>query len=802
MAKYDLEHLAGTYAVADRFVTQALRRDGSLFTPGRAIWTEQGFRELSEHFVEVRDANARSFDEKLRVQLSGCSSEAIQLMAELLYIYYLPTRRNILGHTKREKIQEVLSAAARPSPLPEDLAAALDHGIGGAGVAFIILKHEGLRYLIDFFLSWKRSAPEQRERALADPWSFKEVADRTPVKGGTYAREALLHLVHPDHFERIFAQNDKQQLTRRLSMLAAGETDDLDRRIAQIRSRLEQRFGPGLDFYDTVPVMAMWKPQHDRWAAFLYWAIRFREHPSFDAEERTYKIQVAQRIAAARQAHGEGRADWLERLAKALRSRENNLTNWRQHDPFLKWAIAEPEVARETLSAIWAGGADPVEALSRFLERLPRSALGSPGARIAVGSLLLMATDPFSLPPYRSTPLHRAYKLVGFGEAANQEVDRYRQALSFFDEVHERAAQAGFELRDRLDAQGVTFCITSDWVPENWPEEDRVTVDAYRETMAGRSPSEPPEPTEPLPASARPEPPESALAKLADKLLIDEEELAEIAGLLEIKRQVVFYGPPGTGKTFVAMRLAETLAGSSEHVRLVQFHPSYAYEDFVEGFRPRLHGGQAGFELVHGALRRIAEQAAADREHHHFLIIDELNRGNVAKIFGELYFLLEYRDQPIELQYSAASFTLPENLRILGTMNTADRSIALLDAALRRRFAFVPFFPNQRPIAGLLDRWLARHRPEMRWLARVVDRANELLRDRNGAIGPSFFLDPDLDDARAHLIWRHQILPYIEDRYFDQPERLAEFDLEKLRSAADSLRGDETASGPDADRAD
>ena len=160
-----------------------------------------------------------------------------------------------------------------------------------------------------------------------------------------------------------------------------------------------------------------------------------------------------------------------------------------------------------------------------------------------------------------------------------------------------------------------------------------------------------------------------------------------------------------------------------------------------------------------------------------------MNRANVAKVLGELYFLLEYRDETVDLQYSPEPFSLPENLFIIGTMNTADQSIALLDAALRRRFAFVPFFPDKEPIAGLLGRWLARNRPEMLWVAAVVDAANAKLADRNGAIGPSFFLHASLDEARLGVIWRHEIMPYLEDHFLEDPDRLRDFELERLRSS-------------------
>ena len=140
-------------------------------------------------------------------------------------------------------------------------------------------------------------------------------------------------------------------------------------------------------------------------------------------------------------------------------------------------------------------------------------------------------------------------------------------------------------------------------------------------------------------------------------------------------------------------------------------------------------------------------------------------------MFGELYFLLEYRDSEMDLQYSEEPFSLPDNLYIIGTMNTADRSIALVDLALRRRFYFVEFHPDHEPVKSVLRNWLKANAPgDMQWVATVVDAANEKLRnDRHAAIGPSYFMRPDLDETKVKRIWRHSVLPYIEERLFGEP---------------------------------
>ncbi len=275
------------------------------------------------------------------------------------------------------------------------------------------------------------------------------------------------------------------------------------------------------------------------------------------------------------------------------------------------------------------------------------------------------------------------------------------------------------------------------------------------------------------------------LPSLANELRLDVDFLQNIQTLLNDKKQVIFQGPPGTGKTYVAQKLAEHLAGSKERVTLVQFHPSYAYEDFVQGFRPALVNGQPGFELRKGPLLRAANRARNEPNAKHFLVIDEINRGNLAKVFGELYFLLEYRDSEMDLQYSdqGERFSLPENLYIIGTMNTADRSIALVDLALRRRFYFVEFHPDEDPVKSVLRNWLLDKAPDMEWVADVVERANDHLReDRHAAIGPSYFMKDNLDEEAVERIWKHSVLPYIEERLYGQQEEVDKFKLDRLKT--------------------
>ena len=481
----------------------------------------------------------------------------------------------------------------------------------------------------------------------------------------------------------------------------------------------------------------------DPWDDFLRRAKKYLKTVSLEEEEIRYKRRIGEEYAQARELVLQGSEEWGNAIRGA---NPENLLFHVNKSKLNDWTSKEPKAARQALRALWTTNGRPLaERITAFCEAFPKSVVSGAGSRTNLISVLLMGEDVWKYPPYRIRVMREAFAKTGYPPPQKDanEAKLYEHALGFLDRFIEEAEARDISVRHRLDAQSIVWGTLNFPVKEGEEKKD----------------------------------PAGTLEALAGELHLPVDFLGSIDTLLKEKKQVILQGPPGTGKTYVAQKLARLLSGSRKRRDLVQFHPSYSYEDFVRGYRPTLlDNQQPGFELKDGPFLRIARQAARDPDGNYFLIIDEINRGNLAKVFGELYFLLEYRETEMNLMYQAedeSAFRMPGNLYIIGTMNTADRSIALVDLALRRRFAFVDFATNTEPVKGLLRRWLeANDLADMEWVADIVERANEKLDDHHAAIGPSHFMRRELDDAAVERIWKHAVLPYVEEHLFGQRDRL------------------------------
>ncbi|MBP3777568.1 MAG: EVE domain-containing protein [Prevotella sp.] len=275
-------------------------------------------------------------------------------------------------------------------------------------------------------------------------------------------------------------------------------------------------------------------------------------------------------------------------------------------------------------------------------------------------------------------------------------------------------------------------------------------------------------------------------SKFLDEVYVGYEDYEQLESLLLRKKNLILQGAPGVGKTFAAKRLAYAIMGEKDDNRVVQvqFHQNYSYEDFVMGYKPNENGG---FELKNGIFYKFCKRAAADSDHKYFFIIDEINRGNLSKIFGELLMLIEndYRDKPIQMSYREEHFAVPSNVYIIGMMNTADRSLAMIDYALRRRFSFYEMKPGfeNTSFSEYVDK---QHDPHLNHLVKAIIELNKVIAS-DDSLGSGFCIGHSyLCELGTHYnlesIVEYDIIPMLREYWFDNDER---FNLEsqKLRNA-------------------
>ena len=283
--------------------------------------------------------------------------------------------------------------------------------------------------------------------------------------------------------------------------------------------------------------------------------------------------------------------------------------------------------------------------------------------------------------------------------------------------------------------------------------------------------------------------PEYSSADFLSDVYMSEQDYETLVNVLKMKKNIILQGAPGVGKTFTAKRLAYSIIGAKnpDRVQMIQFHQSYSYEDFIEGYRPT----ENGFTIKKGSFYKFCKLAEDDDENDYFFIIDEINRGNLSKIFGELFMLIEKDKRGIELQllYSDENFSVPPNVYIIGMMNTADRSLAMLDYALRRRFSFFTMKPGFNTPGFQAYQDSLKSDAFNKLIACVKQLNSKIAEDislgEGFCIGHSYFcgLTPDAANTQTlSSIVEYELIPLLKEYWFDEPAKIVDWS-DRLRSA-------------------
>ncbi len=774
MAKISTHPIAPIISTAERWKLSCLIGDGSLFSETN-LWTLENVNQFKSYFVDnLIEGNDQTFYEKFEIQLSNAPQQIKQLSAEMLYILLLfPS--NITARKKAEDIRLIWgwSGQSLDAAFP-NLEASFAEGVGSTGMAYNNLRWAELIFFTTWLLALKTQTIFERETLLSDPWTFGNWLDKTEGSDKRQFRHIVLFLLFPDYFETSSSKNQKNQMLSAFKellgggspLIKSGDSDGTqkDKNILLIRERLTPESGEPINFYLS--------PYKERWLKDK------KELDITEVDMRELLTTILEKYPAARTNTAFGGQHEIRSLFEQLKDEVAALPYVKKDSNLLvKYSYGKGNWAETAWLAILDKRETTTTQIGTYIVLLFRG--DGDGCHLKLGQGVTEITKSF-----------------GSGSAATEELQRRADGVramfpemmhTEFDQTVEQSNEKRAKLTELYEASTIySKYYKRDSIPNNkeLAEDIKTLVECYGKYVDHRSEND--NTTDPLHTTS-----DSELYSYEDALediFLSRTELVSIVEIARRKKNIILQGPPGVGKTFVSKRLAYLLLGTKDlsKTEFIQFHQSYSYEDFVQGWRPNSNGG---FNLKNGSFYEFCEKARKDPKNTYVFIIDEINRGNLSKIFGELLMLIEGDkrgdDNAIKLAYSESDsdrFSVPGNVFLIGLMNTADRSLALVDYALRRRFAFFNLSPQFE--SDKFQSAITENGGSLQLVNRIRNRIgalNQVITNERRDLGPGFQVGHSYfcptgpiasDEVWFADVINTEIKPLIEEYWFDSPEKV------------------------------
>lgn len=771
MAQISTHPIAPIIATSQRWKKECLIGDGSLFSDD-SLWTHANIDQFKKYFVDnLIYGGDQTFYEKFEIQLSSAPPEVKHLAAEMLYILLLfPS--NITARKKAEDVRLIWSWSGSAIADP-NLEASFAEGIGSTGMAYNNLRWAEFVFFALWLSAFKSMPVGQREKLLSDHWAFGNWIDRIEGADKRQLRHIILFLLFPDYFETTSSRNQKNQLLNAFQskvadgspLISQSDSDWIknDKNIFLIREQLTREAGKPVNLYQS-PYKEMWLTGDEN-------------VDQTNKDMRELIATILEKYPSARATSSFGGRHEIRALFEKLKDTVSSLV-YVENNPELivKYSYGKGNWAETP----WLAILDKRETTT---------------TQKGIYFVILFRADGDGCHLKLGQGVTEIMKDFGTGAAAAEELQRRADevramfpamANSSFDLTAKKSDERGSNLTSLYEASTIySKYYKIDDIPSDKiiTEDIKTLLDCYTQYVnEGVGVTKSNDNTNSMQLE-----PYSYDDALQD-LFMSRLELESVIETAKRKRNIILQGPPGVGKTFVSKRLAYLLIGKKDpsKIEFIQFHQSYSYEDFVQGWRPNSGGG---FDLKNGSFYDFCEKARKDPNNTYVFIIDEINRGNLSKIFGELLMLIEAdkrgEDNAIQLTYSQSDghrFSVPANLFLVGLMNTADRSLALVDYALRRRFAFFNLSPQFE--SDKFQSTIASCGGSLELVKKIRGRIgalNQVITNERRDLGPGFQIGHSYfcpaGTIKSDTDWYENVInteikPLVEEYWFDSPEKV------------------------------